>query len=304
MIVPSSRLLAAALVAACALALAPRAVAQDAPPAEDADAPAPAEKSSGLKGIRKGTSRVSLFGGWRLGQTAKSLDVLATPLISAPVNMRIEMDDSAFGGLGYSYQWHDKWAFEASWSLSGTSLENPEKFDRAYTESILAQSAVPLADQAPLVDRLESHAGPYDLDVSTLDLGVTRVFSPKSRWVAEAGAGIGWGWGKLGTSPAIYEQLVHSIVEPMSGDLYVIANETVDGTMGQDCPADNDPCIKLEDGGGLTFHAVGGVSYAFTDHVHLRMAMKVRYLQRVVDPGDSLVTVDSQLGLSFLWGGD
>jgi hypothetical protein len=66
---------------------------------------------------------------------------------------------------------------------------------------------------------------------------------------------------------------------------------------------DQGPCVQLESSSALTWHLQAGLRYAFTEAVQLRLGVKLRILENVTDPGDSLVTQEGTLGLAFRFGG-
>jgi opacity protein-like surface antigen len=309
-------------LAAALLAVALPAAAQEEAPPPDAssgtEAAAPARASERL-GLSEGRHRFSLFVGQQLGGTAREAEIATAPITggdpgnpsdppgSDPFRAVIDLDAGSLWGLRYGYMFRKKWGLELSWSQGSSDLSDGETFDAedATTVAVLESAISDPAERAAMVSRLEARNGPFDIDTSYLDLGFVFVANPKGRWVAEVDAGLGWSWGDLDDDPALLERLVHSNVEEGTGDPYVIANTlpSEDPTGGEACPADNDPCVAMQDGNGLTWHVGGGVSYAFTDAVHLRMGVRFRWVEQVVDPGDSFLQTEGTLGLSFLVGG-
>ena len=54
--------------------------------------------------------------------------------------------------------------------------------------------------------------------------------------------------------------------------------------------------------GGLSWYGGAGIRYAFNEHVHLRMGSRLRFVEQVSDPGDSFLTAEMTLGLTFVLG--
>lgn len=240
-----------------------------------------------------------------LGQTARDVTVSAAPL-DFPEELRIELDDAPIFGLRYLRMLPERyggnhWGVELSVSHGSFELFSHDEFDPEETMQVIMDANLSPPTDQELFDRLQLHAGPFDVDVTFFDVGATYVFTPQSRWVAEAGGGVGWSSSTLPGGRAIYEKLAHS-VQVLPGDEVTIANEIVDLTGGLDCPADNDPCLTMDDASGLTWHVHAGLSHAFTDNVHLRARGAVRFIEQVVDPGDSFVAVEATVGISFLFG--
>ena len=282
----------------------------ESPTIDETAAPVPAavEPAKPVKPLRipVHSHRISVFGGIQRGETIREQDLIAPPLNFELQHLIIDMDDSTAFGARYSYQLYERWGVEVSLTRASTEAVNRVPFDRAYAEFIaeLSRINVPVVEAA-LVQRLDDHSGPYDLDVTYLDVGAVRIFNPRDRWVAEADFGLGWAHASLGTDPAVFEQLAHSSLGTPAAPLEpVIANEVVDPTGGLDCPSDNDPCVALRASGGLSWHAGAALSAVLTKHVHLRMGVRYRFVNHVTDPGDSYLTPEASLGLSFILGGD
>ena len=45
-----------------------------------------------------------------------------------------------------------------------------------------------------------------------------------------------------------------------------------------------------------------GFGYAFTPNVHFTLGTKLRFVEQLVDPGDSGITTEMTVGLAFLFG--
>lgn len=300
----------AACVAFLAALAAPASAQEEARPATEPAAAAPEQPASRPAaerlGIRRGTHRASLFVGIIDAATVFDAQLLPPPITGEDHGMRAEMGSMTPVGVRYAYFFHERWGVELSLQQASTEVRNQRGFDRDEAAAILAESTLSEMEQTTILDRLELHAPPTDADLTLFDLGLTYACTPRKRWIAEVGGGVGWSTTSL-SRPAVIEDLVTS--EPqrdMDGtplDPRVVANEVNDPTMGAGCPADDDPCRVLEDGDGITWHAQGGVSYAFTDHVHLRLGLRLRFFNRAVDPGDAFKHQEATVGVSFLWGG-
>ena len=117
--------------------------------------------------------------------------------------------------------------------------------------------------------------------------------------IGELGGGIGWSSSSLDRR-LINEKLVLTAVAPRQ---VVNTLPAADPTGGDECPFVDDPCVELDDASGLTWHVGGGVSFAFTDAVHLRLLLRARWIEQVTDPGDSFHMPEGTLGVSFVLGG-
>lgn len=255
-------------------------------------------------GIRPGMHRVTLFGGWFFGETAHDASLPTPPLNSELYQLRIDAQDSSTFGVRYGYQFHEHWGFELSVQGMGTELANKRAFDRDAVAETLALTGLQPDEQAALLDRLDARSGPYDMDITLFEVGAVYIANPDGRWVIEAGGGVGWASSSLDGEPVIFEDLVASRQE-QSSDEIIVANTlpSEDPTGGATCPTDDDPCVVLRSNDGLVWHVGAGVSYAFTDRVHLRLGTRVRVVENVVDPGDTFLSVDGTIGLSFWLGG-
>ena len=244
------------------------------------------------------------------GQTARDAGILAAPITGQPgqldypadTPLRVELNSGPTYGLRYSYHFDERqrWGVELGAQRVNTEIEDPETFDRAAVTEALAGSTVDPTLQAALVDRLERNRGPYDIRLDIYEVGAVFIPNPSSRFPAEIDAGLGWSVSHL-DQRATFERLVISRV--FSGDLSEVANEPVEALPGQ-CQADNDPCIEEDSAGGLVWYGGGGISFAFTKNVMLRLNGRLRFIEQVVDPGDSFVNGEVTAGLSFLFGGE
>ena len=78
----------------------------------------------------------------------------------------------------------------------------------------------------------------------------------------------------------------------------------MDPTNGAGCPTDDDPCVALDATSGLSWHALVGLRFAGSESFHVRLGFKLRLLESLTDPGDSTLTGETTIGVSFLFGGD
>jgi hypothetical protein len=308
------RALAAGLLTA---ALAPGLAAQETTPAPaptPASAPDAAPKAERPKsGIWKGRHSLILVGGMLQGKTARDAGILTAPITGQPGTLqypaesalRVDLDDSAIFGLRYAYNFRDTWAVQLGIERTSTKLLDPD-FDQAKMEATVAGTSLTANQQAELIARLNHHARTHDIDITFLDLGVERTFNRKSRFPIWIGGGMGWAFASA-TGPIVYERLVVSDrITPT--DPITVANEVAPVGAASwlpfdQCQADNDPCIEEKAQDGLTWHADGGIGFVVTDAFHVDLGLRVRYIEQVLDPGDSFTTTEATLGLRFMLGG-
>ena len=276
-----------------------------------ADEPAPAAASERpISGIWKGRHRLELVAGYHFGNAVRDAGILAAPITGQPGSrtypslsaLSVEMDDAPVVGIRYSWFAGEKWGLQIGLEHVASEILDPD-VDLALDAQRLTATNLTPQQQAALLARLEAHQARHDMKVTFLDLGAMHVFNPKKRWPIEVGGGIGWAFPTL-DGPVAYERLVTSDTLQGSVDPVVVANEVQDPAppFGQ-CLADNDPCIELKQQGGLTWHAFMSIGYAFTPSIQLRLGGKARFIEHLVDPGDSSVMTEATIGLAFQFGG-
>ena len=284
-------------------------------PAAAEPAPPPVEEAKPY--FRQGRHRVKLGFTWNSGNTARDAGILAAPLTGEPgatnypaaTPLRVEMDSGGQFNLGYSYFFDSRWGLDLGLGWQPTKFEDPN-FDLAEIDAQLATTVLTDSQKAHLRDRLIAHGQTHDASVLYLDVGAVRVFGAAKKWPFEVGGGIGWSFASLDDTTIgdriVYERRVTSrSVNP--GDLVEVANDVpadpAPGFVEAGCLADNDPCIEMTEADGLTWHVSATLHRAFNDHVMLDIGGRLRYVEQVLDPGDSFVTSELGVGISFLFGG-
>lgn len=324
-----SRFRSAAFAATFALASASAIRAQDpvppAEPAPEAAAAEPAPEAASADPIekprfRKGVHRVRLSLGYNSGQTVRDAGILAAPITGEPgapsypaaSELRVELESSAQANFGYTYYFHDKWGVDLGVARQASSIVDAE-FDEAQMDAQLATTNLTVPQLDNLRARIVAHSQPHDMTVTYFDIGASRIFAPRSKWPFEVGAGLGWAFGSLGDTTigdrVVYERLVTSRVV-REGDPSIPANDIPQDALGnappfveEGCLADNDPCIEMTEASGLTWNASATIHRAFTEHAMLDIGGRVRFVEQILDPGDSFITLEFGVGVSFLFGG-
>jgi len=316
--VPFGSALAAGILA---VSLAPGLAAQEtpapepapAPPADEAAAPeAPAKTERPKSGIWKGRHSLILVGGMHFANTARDAGILTAPITGQPgsidypaeTTLRVDMDDSGIFGLRYAYNFRDTWAVRLGVEHAASKLLDAD-FDQAEMETTVMGTSLTDDQKQELIARLNHHSREHDIDVTFLDVGVERTFNRNSRFPIWVGGGMGWSFASA-DQPIVYERLVVSdrITEL---DRIDVANEVSNPPEPwlpfDQCQADNDPCIEEKAQDGLTWHADGGIGFVVTDSFHVDLGLRLRFIEQVLDPGDSFMTTEATLGLRFMLGG-
>ncbi|MEM7246606.1 MAG: hypothetical protein AAF533_14740 [Acidobacteriota bacterium] len=252
-------------------------------------------------GLGKGRHHFTLFGGWHFGETAVDTDITAEPIDNTPLRLRLDVEPAATYGFRYAYQLADKWAVEFSLSNSASELANKQSFDADRVREVLGNSLLDTSQQETLFNRLESHSGPYDMDVTFFDIGVLRFIDISERWVGEVGAGIGWASTSLDDDPATFEELINSFCDPEDLNCtYIIANET-EGVTGR-CSNPGDPCFEATAGNGLTWWGSAGLRFMVNEQIHFRANARLRLVEQLTDPGDTFAAGEGTVGVAILFG--
>lgn len=282
------------------------------PPAEAPKADeAPPERPE--SGIWKGRHRMQLVAGLHFGNTVRDAGILAAPVTGQPGSraypalspLQVDFDDAPVFGLRYAYFVGDDWGIEVALEHVSSEIVDPDGNLEQEIELLRTGSlSLTQPEREELARRLTAHQQPHDMSVTFLDVGALHVFNPKKRIPVEIGGGLGWAFASM-DGPVAYERLVTSdIIETEPNDPRIVANDVLDPAPAYGkCLADNDPCIELEAEGGLTWHAFLGFGYAFSPNLHFRLGTKVRFIEHLVDPGDSNVMSETTMGLSFQFGG-
>lgn len=265
--------------------------------------PAPTTTASERLGLRPGMHQLTLYGGFFRGDIVHDATLRVPPLSATRAELRVELDDASTLGVAYSYMAHERWAVEFSAGRVKSELANGTRFDQDYVVSILDQSTLGFEEKERLLARLRAHAEPRDMNVSFFDVSAIHVINPSGRWIGEVGAGIGWADVSLDDDPAIFENFMHTTCDDDPNCAPIVINEIDAPGDGTRCPLD-DPCVELEGKSGLSWNLLGRLRYAFNDHVHLQLGSKLRLIQQATDPGDSFITGEATLGITFLVGGD
>lgn len=322
----SSSRAARLLTAVLALSLASAALAQEEPaepapsepaPSEPAAAePAPAADAKPLSGVWRGRHRLSFVGGLHLGSAVRDAGIFAAPLTGQPGSraypaatpLRVELDDAPTFGLRWAWFAGDNWGIELGLSHVGSEIIDPES-DLAADAIALETSNLSESQKQALLARLAAHQAPHDLDATFVDISAIHVFNPKKRFPVEVGGGLGWAFSSL-DGPVAYERLVIGDIV-REGDRAAVANEYPGSPYYPDSPPafgtciePNDPCLELKAQGGLTWHAFMNFGYAFTPDFQLRMGARARFVEQLVDPGDSGVMTELTLGVAYSFGGN
>lgn len=281
---------------------------QDETPA--ADSPSASDRL----GMRPGSHEIQLNAGFFGGNLAYSNDLTAPPLTAEPVRMRIELDSGGSFGIGYFYQAHENWAFGGTLTRTSTELAHQTPFDRATEEEVLFPAFVTSPSQGDeltmqqkidLLDRIEAHSKPRDVDLTMLDISAIYIMNPQGPWIGEFGGGLGYVSADSDEDPMVWEVLWRNECDPTDPNCGItVANELVDPSGGRACPIDDDPCVTLNSNSNLSFHAIAGLRYAFSDTIQFRLGAKLRVLDAVTDPGDSIVTGEATAGVVFRFGGN
>ncbi len=272
-------------------------------------APSPADRP--ISGFWKGRHRITLGAGYHYGNTVRDAGILAAPVTGQPGTRRfpaatplqVELQDSPIFGVQYGWFAGDGWGIQVGLDSLSSTIRDPDPADLAALAVRLDNTNLVPPQPAILLARLAAHQAPHDFKVTFLDIGAFHVFTPKKRLSTEVGGGVGWAFASL-DGPVAYERLVVSDAIAQ-GSVQVVANDVLDPAPphGQ-CLADNDPCIEVSAQGGLTWHAWLATGFSFNRNVMLQLGAKLRYVQHLVDPGDSNVMKQVTLGVSFRFGGE
>ncbi len=264
--------------------------------------------------MRAGSHEVQVFGGGFVGGMAYANDKTVPPLIAEPARMRIELDSGTSFGIGYSYQVHENWLIGGTLTRVASEFAFEVPFDRAAEEELLLTRTVTTPSQGTalteqqkldLLDRVEAHSRPRDVDLTLLDLSAVYLLNPEGPWTGEFGAGLGFSSSSADDDPMVWEMLFRNDCDPTDSNCVItVANEPNDPTGGTGCPAGDDPCDVLETSSNLSWHVLAGLRYAFSDSVQVRAGLKLRLLEAVTDPGDSFVSSEGTLGVVFRFGGN
>lgn len=281
--------------------------------AQDDEATVEVPTASERLGLTRGRHRISLFAGAQTGGLALTEDI-DTPPVDDAFQLRVDFESSSTFGVRYGYQFHERWGFEVSYSRADSELADdktlkdelarivfdPDPLGQDQTVLEALQTQLSPDELDALLARWEERDGPFDIQASFLDLGFVFALNPRDRWVAEVNAGLGWAWGELDQGAVIFETPLTTQVSPAQ-----LVNTLVeeDPTNGEDCPFRDEPCRRVEDGSGLSWHLGAGLSFAFTDSVHLRLNARARWVEHLTDPGDSFMIPEATAGVSFLFGG-
>jgi hypothetical protein len=257
-------------------------------------------------GVRPGSHHLTLFGGFVVGGTVRDQQ-LEVPGATGPNSpaIHLELDDAGAFGLRYAYQLDENWALEVSGSKMSSELANSDEFDAEETANILGQSQLSPEDASDLAVRLAERSAVHDADVTFLDASAVYLVNPEGRWIGEVGGGIGWASSSIdGQQPVLFEELVASDCDPDDpGCQYTVFNTIPDPTDGTECPPNDQPCIETEEADGLTWHVLGGIRYVATETVQFRFQGKLRFIEQLTDPGDSYLSPEATLGVTFVLGG-
>jgi opacity protein-like surface antigen len=280
---------------------------QDEPAATDAPS------ASDRLGMRPGSHEVQLYGGFSNGGMAYSNDMQAPPLTAEPVRMRIELDSGSSFGIAYNYQVHENWLVGGSLSFASSEFNHQDEFDFATEAEFLASAQVLHPAQGPeltleqkedLLARIEANSQPRDVDLTMLDVSAIYLLNPEGPWVGEFGAGIGYASASADEDPMVWEMLFRNECDPTDPNCAITVANELTNPDPSNCPSGNDPCVTLTTTSNLSWHAMAGLRYSFTDAVQFRAGVKVRLLEAVTDPGDSMVVSEATAGVVFRFGGD